>query len=466
MKRYVVGSRRRPHLAHVATVLASHPSARVVTLTPGGRHVVELTEFGARELAARNPQLVVEEDHRLTPFPMPQLPTVVLADDGVSLQVSVRDAATGRPIPDVTIFGIGETGAYKASTNALGQATLYCAEAQLARAIVSPRDGYWSRVVPDVDIGRSRHLSVDLRRLPLRGAFSWGHRLMGFPRVASRWRGRGIKIAIVDSGISSLARDVRPAGGLNTLHGQDSRLWNVDEEGHGTHCAGVVAALDNSIGVRGGAPDALVYSLKVFPEGYLSDLVAAVEWCAANGIDVVSMSLGSQAPSPVLAQVLADAWSVGITCVAAVGNDSTRVAYPAGFPTVIGVGAIGRFGAFPPDSAHALRVGGAVDWSGMLFSAGFTNFGPELDIVAPGVAIVSTVPSGYAAWDGTSMACPYVAALAALVLERYPRIRTGDGRQPESVRAILRASAADLGMPPFLQGYGLPLATQALGVSY
>ena len=75
-------------------------------------------------------------------------------------------------------------------------------------------------------------------------------------------------------------------------------------------------------------------------------------------------------------------------------------------------------------------------------------------------------PSGYAAWDGTSMACPYVAALAALVLERYPRIRTGDGRQPESVRAILRASAADLGMPPFLQGYGLPLATQALGVSY
>ncbi len=78
------------------------------------------------------------------------------------------------------------------------------------------------------------------------------------------------------------------------------------------------------------------------------------------------------------------------------------------------------------------------------------------------MAVLSTVPTGYAAWDGTSMACPFISGLAALVLEAYPGIRTGDAAQPAQVRHILAANATDLGLPPELQGAGLANAGLAL----
>jgi subtilisin family serine protease len=192
-------------------------------------------------------------------------------------------------------------------------------------------------------------------------------------------------------------------------------------------------------------------------------MVEAIEWCIAQRIDVLSMSLGSPQPSAILQSVLHRAHQAGICCVAAAGNDTRAVAFPAAFDTVIAVGALGAFGRFPPDSAHALRIGRWTDPRGELFSAAFSNFGPEVAVAAPGVAVVSTVPTGYAAWDGTSMACPMVAALAALILQAHPWARTGDAHQPEYVRATLAASAVPLGMPGVIQGAGLPLATRALG---
>jgi subtilisin family serine protease len=164
-----------------------------------------------------------------------------------------------------------------------------------------------------------------------------------------------------------------------------------------------------------------------------------------------------------MATVLQDAHARGITTVAAAGNSSSAVAYPAALPTVIAVGALGRVQTFPEDSAHALKSGNALDWTWQLFAANFTNFGPEIDVIAPGVAVTSTVPGGYAAWDGTSMAAPHVSALAALILEAYPMLRTGDALQPEYVRWILKNGATDLGMPESIQGKGLPVASRILG---
>ncbi|HVG18509.1 MAG TPA: S8 family serine peptidase, partial [Blastocatellia bacterium] len=160
-----------------------------------------------------------------------------------------------------------------------------------------------------------------------------------------------------------------------------------------------------------------------------------------------------------------DAYARGITCVAAAGNDSTRVSFPAAFPTSIAVSAIGRFNTFPEDSAHALKVGRDVDFRGQLFAASFTNFGPEIEICAPGVAILSTVPSGYVAWDGTSFSCPMVSGLVALILEAYPAIRTGDAQQSEYVRWILRDSSLNIGLPPQIQGKGLPSVPRALAAA-
>lgn len=469
-KRYLVSNRYSPQLdqktlQELEAFVTSKKEAEIIKQTPIGRYVIEMGENEMREFSSKNPHLIFEEDQKLDMFPMPGLPEIIMAGEIYSREVVISDSTNGKAVSDVTIYGIGKGPAYKAITDEQGKATLFTNEAELIRLIVSPRNGYWSRIVENVSLVDKSSLAITLKPLLVTGAYTWGHRLMSFSSVNHYWTGRMVKIGIIDSGICDKLEDVKPKDGYNTLEGEDPSAWNIDDKGHGTFCAGVIAALNNAVGVIGGAPDAEVYSLKVFPGGYVSDLVEAIEWCIQNRMDIINMSLGSQNRSLVLAGVLRDAYERGITCISAAGNDSTRVAYPAAFPSVIAVGAIGRFGTFPEDSAHTLKIGNELDWRGQLFSASFTNFGPEIDLCAPGVAILSTVPTGYASWDGTSFACPLVAALAALIIEACPVIRTGDAGQPEYVRSILQNSAANLGLSQFVQGRGLPSATQALSAA-
>jgi subtilisin family serine protease len=469
-KRFLVAHRYGPRLdpkasSDLESFVASHEGVALARKTRVGRCVVEMTPDQMRALASSNADLVIEEDEKLELFGMPGLPFRLVPEGSYALSVKVSDSTTGKPVADVTVYGIGSGPAYKAVTDENGAATLHTVEASLRRVVASPRDTYWSRVVEDVSVEPEKALEVALKPLLANGAYDWGARMMGFRQAAPNWTGKGVKIAIVDTGVTDRHGDLRPKGGYNALDGQDPKAWNVDEKGHGTHVAGIAGARNNRIGVLGGAPDAEIHAVKVFPGGHLSDLVEAIEWCIRAGIDVISMSLGSPDPSRILAGVLRDAYDRGIVCIAAAGNERTRVAYPAAFPTVVGVGAIGRFGTFPEDSAHATQVSRYRDRRGGLFAAGFSNAGPEIDICAPGVAILSTVPSGYAAWDGTSMACPLVSSVVALALQAYPSIRTGDDNQSESVRTLLHQAAADLGMPPTLQGHGLPLVPRILPTS-
>jgi len=448
--------------SQVDAFLARSEAARAVRSTTLGRRVLELDDAARSELVARHPHLIVEEDQPLKLFPMPGLPDIALTEEKYSREAIVVDESTDRPVPNVTLYGVGLGAGYKTLTDVKGEARLITAESKLASVIASPQHSYWSRVVSNVSLTDATPLRIPLRPLQQMPSYSWGHRLMQFDRVHPRWTGRGVRIALLDSGVIDSLTDFHPAGGLNTLDGGDPRAWNVDEHGHGTHCAGIVAAGPLARGVRGGAPDANLFVLKVFPGGFVSDLVEAVEWCVLNDIDIINMSLGSAARSEVLGAALLEAHEHGVTAIAAVGNDATRVAYPAAFPTVIAVSAIGRYGTFPLDSAHVLKVGDQVDRTGLLFAANFANFGPEVTVTAPGVAVLSTVPSGYAAWDGTSMASPMVTALAGLILETYPWMRTRTAAQPEYVRECLVGAAVDLGLPAWYQGRGLPRALSAL----
>ena len=469
-QRYLIAHRVRfpaqtKHFGALETVLAHSQSARAIRQTPSGRRVASMTAREANALARQSPHLIVEEDQPLILHPMPDVPTLYSGEAKFMLRVNVQDKATGQGVPDVTIFGLSGELAYKAQTNAQGVAQLATASAALDRIIVSPRDRYWSQVVDDVSLGVTPEITIPLERLPLDGGWTWGHRILGFDQVTRCWTGRGVRIGVIDSGIASDLSDLHPFGGCNTLDGQDFRRWDIDEKGHGTHCAGIVAAKHNRVGITGGAFGSEVYSIKVFPSGFISDLVEAVDWCIANRMDVINMSLGSPHPSQLLADALAQADACGIVCVAAAGNDSTHVSFPAVLETVIAVSAIGRVGTFPLDSGHALRLTDRTDWRGELFSASFNNFGLEVDVCAPGVAIVSTVPTGYAAWDGTSMACPFISALVALLLEACPRLRTGDAWQTECVRRLLRAAALPLGLSPLLQGAGLPSMPRLLSAA-
>src|SRR5574340_1128268 len=353
-----------------------------------------------------------------------------------------------------------------ADTDDEGRVALTVGSTEIDRLIVSPRDTYWSAIFNDIDTDNFTELNAKLQAFDVGQVAAWRHRLMGFDQAAPSLTGLGVSVAIIDSGIASTATSIHPAGGINTLDGSDPATWNIDEKGHGTHCAGIIAAQPAVGGsIRGGAPGVALYSVKVFPGGYISDLVEGIEWCIANNIDLVNMSLGNPEPSEVLAAAIAEAFANGITVFAATGNQNTHVAFPAALPDVIGVGAIGRTDSFPRTSAHTLKVGNYRDWWGGLFNANFSNFGSEVLVCAPGVAIASTVPTGYAAWDGTSMACPAVTALAALVLEANPWLRTRDARQPQALRWILATAAVDMGLPPEIQGHGLPTVPRALAAA-
>ena len=257
-------------------------------------------------------------------------------------------------------------------------------------------------------------------------------------------------IAILDTGIDydhpDLAANV--VGGIylgggfwDEFIGKDgstsSSDWN-DGNGHGTHCAGIVAAVKNGIGVVGVAPQAKLHAIRVFDNqgaGYTSDVCQALEWCAdsANGIDIVSMSFGGD-PTASLQEACQVARNAGVLLIAAAGNeDGGAVMYPAAYDSVIAVSAIDASDAF----------------------ASFSSAGKEIELAAPGVSIKSTYLGGqYATISGTSMACPHVTGAAALAL----------AAGVSDVRIQLQATAVDLGSPGWdsLYGYG---RANAVGVA-
>src|SRR5262249_7861626 len=252
--------------------------------------------------------------------------------------------------------------------------------------------------------------------------YGWGQTLMGLDRIPEAFGGRGVRIAIVDSGADTSHPSLRHLGlGVDLTVSGDHRGWTQDVVGHGSHCAGIVAARDESGKLlRGFAPAAEVHVVKVFPGGQFSSLLEALDYCLELEMDVVNLSLGAPVPSLAVEQKLEEAALSGMACIAAGGDASGAVLYPASSPWARGVGAVGRLNEYPSTSWDALTVVPNLVAPDGVFSPSFTSVGPEVAVCAPGVAIVSTVPGGFAALSGTSVAAPHVTGLAALLLAHHP----------------------------------------------
>lgn len=239
--------------------------------------------------------------------------------------------------------------------------------------------------------------------------------------------GAGVKVAVLDTGIwhppsgGSVHPDLAAAykGGYDFVN-DDPDPW--DDNGHGTHVAGVIAAADNAAGVVGVAPGVSLYALKVLDGGgggSYADLIAALDWSVQRGIRIVNYS-GGGGPSLALEKACERARAAGVTIVAAAGNGAGELLYPAAYPSVVAVGAT--------DRSDLLWVG--------------SNTGAELDFVAPGEGVRSTFSGGgYAELSGTSIAAPHVAGVAALVAGRTMVT------EPGMLEEYLRATAVDLGVP-------------------
>ncbi len=235
----------------------------------------------------------------------------------------------------------------------------------------------------------------------------------GISRISAREanvlnKGAGVKVCVVDSGIDKTHPDLAAniSGGRNyvVIKGRIAAdNWN-DDNGHGSHVAGTIAAIENAIGVVGVAPEAKLFAAKVLDSrgsGYLSDVADGVTECVRVGAKVINMSLGANgdpnAASPLKTAIL-NAQAAGVLVVVAAGNEGQdiRNTIPAGYPSVIAVSALNSSDQF----------------------ASWSNFGLDNnDFAAPGVNIHSTWKGGqYNTISGTSMASPHVAGAAALHL--------------------------------------------------
>jgi len=262
----------------------------------------------------------------------------------------------------------------------------------------------------------------------------WAFNAVGYQAAWKLSTGAGITVAVVDTGVlgthEDLAGSVIPGIDLAADAAQydPARNGEVDPGGHGTHVAGIIAAHpNNGVGIAGAAPGVKIMPIRVLDasgSGSSSDVAEGIIWAADHGARIVNLSLGG-GPSSGMQIAIQYARSRQILTFAAAGNsyqDGNQPNYPAAYPEAVAVGAI--------DSS--------------LHHASFSNTGSYVDMVAPGDLIWSSYGQGraqYALMSGTSMATPYAAAAAALVLGEKPSLSAA------SLVQLLEVTAADLGAP-------------------
>ncbi|MFN8496275.1 MAG: S8 family serine peptidase [Anaerolineae bacterium] len=277
----------------------------------------------------------------------------------------------------------------------------------------------------------------------------WGLVRTGIPAAWDLTRGSpDVVIAVLDTGVDAAHEDLRGqlVAGYDFVH--NTRTPD-DDNGHGTHVTGIIAAAaNNGVGISGVAPGSRVMPIKVMSAlGNGSHFVIAqgIEYALANNARVLNLSMGGDTPSQTLKQAIDHAWQAGALVVAAAGNDNTdKPSYPAAWPNVISVGALNTDDTRAP----------------------FSNYGPTISLVAPGVAILSTLPDNrYEAWPGTSMAAPFVSGVAALLWSRNATLTNAQVHDRLiNTTERLGASIYDPSGHNAEFGYGLVNAAQAVGL--
>ncbi len=285
-------------------------------------------------------------------------------------------------------------------------------------ALVSDPNVYL--VEPDVFMPLQEAESTPAPAGRLAQTIPWGVAKVTAPETwAAYGTGAGVKVGIMDSGGDTDHPDLVWAGGYDFTSGSSSpSKWedNISVcNGHGTHVAGTVAARDNSIGVVGVAPGVSLYALKVFTTvdgkcgAYASNQIAALQWAASNGIQVVNASLGGGTGAYAYSVAVSNAAANGTFLVAAAGNTGGgTVQYPAAYNDAIAVAALTSSDSRPS----------------------YSTYGSQIHIAAPGSSVESTMPGGgTASKSGTSMAAPHVTGVVALILSQYPGISISQLRQ-------------------------------------
>lgn len=282
----------------------------------------------------------------------------------------------------------------------------------------------------------------------------WGVEKIQAPEAWEITKGAGVKVAILDTGIDIdwNGTELNIKGGVNFQGtakdgSTDPKDWD-DKNGHGTHVAGIVAALDDGDLYVGVAPEVSLYAVKVLGaggSGTYEDLIQGIEWAVNNSIQIVSMSLSGSENLQSLNDTCKNAFDAGVLLVAASGNDgdgnatnTDPISYPATYDSVIAVGGTDENDAVWEDSST----------------------GPHVELSAPATNIPSLYKWPFTATaSGTSMATPHVSGTAALIWAALPTYTN------DQVRKRLRETVTDLGPPERDPGYGYGLVNASKAVT-
>ena len=261
----------------------------------------------------------------------------------------------------------------------------------------------------------------------------WNLRSINVEQAWDETKGEGITVAVIDTGVSQVPdlKQTKFAKGYDFVNDRSNA---GDDNGHGTHVAGTIAqSTNNRYGVAGIAYEAKIMPLKVLAKaggGTIADIAEAIKFAADNGADVINMSLGGGGASQAMQEAIDYAYNKGVVIIAAAGNaNQNSSSYPARYPHVISVSALDSSGNKAP----------------------YSNYGAGVDISAPGGSETGKIlqetidPSNgkpvFAGFQGTSMAAPHVAGVAAL-------IKATGIEQPDEIASILKESARKVGEDP------------------
>jgi subtilisin family serine protease len=284
-------------------------------------------------------------------------------------------------------------------------------------------------------------------------------------------RDMGVTVGVIDTGVGPHV-DLNVIGGLNTTGGPKNDYQ--DDDNHGTFVAGLIGSRGNRFPkLRGLAPGVRIRSYKVFDGGPDSGgdyaLLKALWQAISDECDIINLSIESPEDIPEedlwnssLKATIADARRNGIIVVAAAGNDNRKpVDYPAAYPGVIAVSAMGCEETFPRGTIEEITIKRPPkgNKNSKEFIASFSNVGKQISATALGVGVLSTLPkNSFGCCSGTSMAAPIVAGAAACLLSRNPAIygMKRDAARSEAIEKLLFANCVKRGFGPKYEGHGMP----------
>ncbi len=270
----------------------------------------------------------------------------------------------------------------------------------------------------------------------------------------------GVRVGIIDTGVASDTA-LNLTGGLNCVENQDPTEYGSVAGPHGTHVAGLVGSSGT---MQGLAPGVDLRSYRVFaePGAEASNfaILKAVNAGVEDGCDILNMSLGVDGTDPALQSAVTHARDNGVLVIAASNNNSGgAVGSPSAYPDCIGVSAMGRVGTIPDGARATADISDVRGTDPDCFLASFASIGPQLDCIAPGVGIISTVPGNqWGQMSGSSMACPVISGVAAAILSKDNALLKADRNRARSdaLAQALGKAAVSMGFAEDQQGQGCP----------